>query len=283
MRAGDDASGRPRQDGVNRLSQRGLDRHQPAGRLHHHDGRVASEAEPCFGIVQSRGQRAEVARHDGCEIGVQHCRAGALELAELAQNVRRDADGDARQMPLQHRLGGALVRGVGVGVQEGDGHRLDAPLAHVGGGLDQLGPIERLDLPPVVVHAPDDPVAQLARHQRRNAHHVDVVEARAVLPPDQKQVPETVVGDEGGPGAAALDDGVGGRRHAVADVGDGAARQAQLPQRSAQAVDGAHVARPGRRRHFRDGDAPRPRIVGNAVGERAADVGSDPNLHVLST
>ena len=46
VRAGDDAAGRPGQDGVHRFGERRLDRHQAARRFHHHDGLVAADAEP---------------------------------------------------------------------------------------------------------------------------------------------------------------------------------------------------------------------------------------------
>ena len=183
-------------------------------------------------IAQPGRQRAEVLGHDRRQEGVEHRRAGALELAELAQDVGRDADDDAGQLPLEHRLGLALVRRVGIGVQEDHGHGLDALGAHVGGGLRQVGSGERLDLAPVGIEPPADAVAQLARHQRGRAHDIDIVEARPVLPPDQQEIAKAARRDEGGLGAAALDHGVGRRRHAVADVVDRAALGAQLCQAS---------------------------------------------------
>ena len=279
MRAGDDAAGRARQHGVHRPRQRRLHRHQPARGLHHHDGLVAPDAETALRIAQPGRQRAEVLGHDRRQEGVEHRRAGALELAELAQDVGGDADDDAGQLPLEHRLGLALVRRVGVGVQEDHGNRLDALGAHVRGGRLQVRSGERLDLAPAGIDPPADAVAQLARHQGGRAHDIDIVEARPVLPPDQQEIAKAARRDEGGLGAAALDHGVGRRRHAMADVVDRAALGAQLRKRPPQALDGALLAGLRRRRHLGDADPPRDGIVGDAVGERAANVRRDPDLH----
>ena len=73
---------------VHRLGQRGLHRHEAAGRFHHHDGRVASHSEPALRVVQAPRQRAQIALHQGREERVEHHCAGALELAELAQDIR---------------------------------------------------------------------------------------------------------------------------------------------------------------------------------------------------
>ena len=70
------------------LRARGLQRHQPAGGLHHHDRLVAPDAEAGLAVAQPRPKRAEVAGHDRRQEGVEHRRAGPLELAELARGCR---------------------------------------------------------------------------------------------------------------------------------------------------------------------------------------------------
>ena len=123
-------------------------------------------------------------------IGVRKALSTAVLARSNSRNSRRMSVEMQMTTPgsslLEHRLGLALVRRVGIGVQEDHGNRLDALGAHVGGGLRQVVPGERLDLAPAGIDPPADAVAELARHQRRRAHDIDIVEARPVLPPDQQ-------------------------------------------------------------------------------------------------
>src|SRR5437762_14387069 len=65
--------------------------------------------------------------------------------------------------------------------------------------------VERGDFTPGRVESAAHGVAILARDQGLRPRLADVIEARPVLPPDQQEVAEALIGDEGNVPAAALD------------------------------------------------------------------------------
>src|SRR5262245_3088337 len=154
MRGCNYATSRTRQYGMDRLGQRGFDRHQPASRLHHHDRLVAANAESAGGIMQLSGKRAEIARHQRTEEGIHYDGAGALELSKFAEDLRGDANSDTGQMAFEHGLGDALVQRIGVGVQKYHGDGFDPVALQIGGRLIQLWPRRGLNLLPSRVNAP---------------------------------------------------------------------------------------------------------------------------------
>jgi hypothetical protein len=118
-------------------------------------------------------------------------------------------------------------------------------------------------------------VAVRARNQRRRARLADVVKARAILAADQQDVAEPLIGDERGAATLTLDDRVRRGGHAVTDIIDiGAARILQA-ERAPQALHRAERPVLGRGRHLGDGDALGRLVIGDIVGEGAADIGGD--------
>ena len=194
------------------------DGHQPAGRLHDHDRHVFRQPEPLGGVGEQFGQAREISLDDRQHVGVQRDRAGPLVLAELGENVGRDADRDAGQCLSQDRPGPPFVRRVGIGVQKAYRHRRDPVGAQPLGDTAQAVLVERRDLVAGGIEPAAHRMAILARDERLGSCLADVVEARPVLPPDQQQVAKPLVRDEGDAGAAALKQRVGRGGHAVPDI-----------------------------------------------------------------
>ena len=108
-----------------------------------------------------------------------------------------------------------LVPGIGVRVQEHDGHRGHAR-AHQGLGARHQGPfVERLAHAPVRAHALRHFEAEMAGHQRGRARDVDVVQLVLALASDLQRVGEARGGDEPRHRPLALDEGVGEERGGV--------------------------------------------------------------------
>ena len=119
---------------------------------------------------------------------------------------------------LQHRL----VDGIGEGVQQADGDRLDLLGQQGIDGALGVGRIERaLDLAAMVDALVDD-LAQVALDQRRGLGPADVVELGHAERADLQHVAEALGGDQADARALVLEDGVGGDGGAVADLVDGA-------------------------------------------------------------
>jgi hypothetical protein len=168
-----------------------------------------------------------------------------------------------------------LVLRIGVGVQETDCGRLDPVYPQLLGDPAQARLVERRHLMPEMIETAAHGVAIRPRDERLRPLAADVVKARPVLPADQQQIAKPLIGDEGDAAAAALDDGIGRGRHAVPDIGDIGARpalQCKRPLQSAHRAEGAVLRR---RRHLGDGDPPRRLVIGEVVGEGAADIGRD--------
>ena len=68
----------------------------------------------------------QVALDDGADHGVDHRRRRPQVLAELRRDLRRERDRDPGQLLREDRADPLLVLRVDVGVEEADGHRLDA-------------------------------------------------------------------------------------------------------------------------------------------------------------
>ena len=120
---------------------------------------------------------------------------------------------------LAHRLADALlVLGVQEREQQADGDGVDLGLAQrLDRRLEALL-VERLELA-VRPHPLADGEAAVARHERLGAALGEVVERGQVLARELDQVAETLGGDERGARAAALEQRVGGDRHAVREGG----------------------------------------------------------------
>ena len=115
---------------------------------------------------------------------------------------------------------GALVLGVGVGVQEADGDRLDAlRAAGLGDGVE-LGELEWDEDVAVAVDTLAHLEAQPSRHERLGLAADEVVHVGPVSAADLEHVAEAARGDERGQGALALGQRVDDDRRAVDEVPD---------------------------------------------------------------
>ena len=110
--------------------------------------------------------------------------------------------------PVERRRHRLLVVRVAVGVEQADGHRVEA-------GGERRGPTERRDLFPLGVQAAGDLEAEVARHQRLGAVRPRVVQRWPGLAGDLDHVPVPFGGDQGYPPAPALEQGIGRHRGPV--------------------------------------------------------------------
>jgi hypothetical protein len=212
---------------------------------------------------------AEVAVHDGHEIGVDGRRRGPLELAVLGQEPARDGEEQARLLELPgHDL---LVGRVGVGVEETDGDGLGARAPDLPDELPDFGhPDALLDLArgqgPLV-----QAEAAIGRDELEPALRLEGVQVPAGLPADGQDVFEAGGGHQGDAAAPPLEERVGGYRRAVDDEDGGGVLQ-NVPD---ALEDGQRRVR-GRREDLPVEEA--PVAIDDEVGEGPAGVDTDADL-----
>ncbi len=261
------AAGRAREDRLDRQAARRLGRHHAAAR------RDGENAVSVAGGAQLLLEPGEVAVHEGLQIGVEHRRREALELAVLGDDVGRAGHGQ-RRVPALRRVGHRpLVRRVQVGVEEADRERLGAG-AHrrVERALDAR-PIERHQDGAVGREPLDDLEAVLALDDRLRAHEGGHEERGdiALGAADLDQVAEAGGRENGHARAVPLEDGVGADGRAVDEPPHVAARDAERPEPGHDG--GGLVPRLGR--HLGDDDAAGGLVDRAQIGEGAADVDPD--------
>jgi hypothetical protein len=220
---------------------------------------------------QSLPEPAEIASRQRLDVGVQDSGRGALVLADLGKHLVRRRHGDTGQRSPHHLGGASLIRGVAVGVEETDGHRLDACCPQALDRSLHAGRIHRLQDLARGIRPLADAEAQAAAHDGLGHAHLQVVEVVSVLAPDLQHVLEPRGGEERRARARELDDRVGDERGAVHDVGDVAWRDTGLGQDCPDAFEEAaqRVVR-GRQDLGERGSA--RRVEQGEVSERAADV-----------
>ena len=135
-------------------------------RRHHAAARLEEmERRPDPGAGERGLEVREVPVGDRHHGRVQRRRRGPLVLPELGVDLVRD--GDERELPLERRAEARLVRRMRVGVEEADGHGLDAAVPQRGRQRGQLGLREGRRDPAVG----EDPLRHLepevAGHERR--------------------------------------------------------------------------------------------------------------------
>ena len=224
-------------------------------------------------LAQPRGQSVEVALGHRLHVGREHGRVAAFVLAPLAGDLVRGDHAHLRPQPAHLGQHGLLVRGVGVGVQEADRHRLDACGAEVIQDAGQGGKIQWLELVAAIVHAAGQLAAQMARHEGRRLHVIEVEEIGPVAARDLEHVAKATGGDEPGMCTLALGQRIDDHRGAVRHEGDLGECEAALVEHVEHAAFeiGRRGVGLGGAHHLTAGD----RIAAEAdqVGERAADVG----------
>ena len=208
----DDAGGRAGEQGGHRLLARGGDRHDAAVRLRD----VRRRRHP------ARGQRLlealEVAPHLRLHVGVEHRQRRALVLARLGPDVGRDTDRQPGAPLLGHGFALPLVRGVAVGVQQGDDQPLDAPARPAAGRprarLASSSGVSRL---PSARRRSRTSATRARGHQRQRAGAVQIERVRQPEALELEDVAESLGDEQAQPGAGALDQRVHGDRGAVHD------------------------------------------------------------------
>ena len=264
----DHARGRPRLDAVHGLARGQLDRHQPTVGLHHgHWGVYA-------GAAQLGDQALEVALDHRPDVAIDDGGAGALVLARFGQQLARQGDVESGQLGAERVADALLVGGIGVGVQQGDRHGGDARLPHRGHRPLYVTGVERREHAAAGIDTLAHLQAQAPLHQRRRLAVGEVVEPRRAQPRDLQHVAEALGGDQRHRRALALQDGVGGDREAVHDLGHAGGRQVQLGQRVSKAAQHATSVVVRRARHL-DHGGPAALGQGDDVGKGPADVDPD--------
>jgi hypothetical protein len=164
-----------------------------------------------------------------------------------------------------------LVLGVDEGVQVADRHAFDPVLVQQRQRRRHAGLVQRDQHPAVAVQPLAHRQPQVARHQRARPVDHDVVLLEAVLVRHFQRVAVACRGQQGGAGAAALDQRVGRQRGAVDDQADSGGLQAGLAQHRADAVEHglSGVVVGGQQL---GGGARAARQFQDHVGEGAADV-----------
>ena len=172
-------------------------------------------------LAHAVGEARQVPLGDRLDVGREHGGARALVLAPLAGDLVRRDDRDLRPQlahALEHRL---LVARVGVGVEQADRDRLDAL------GLEVVDDRRAAPLRSsgcalaAVVREPARHLApQVARHERRRLHVVEVEVVGPVAARDLERVAEALGRDQRRLDALALGDRVDHERRAVREEAD---------------------------------------------------------------
>ena len=266
-------AGRPGEDTAGGEAYRVGHRRETAVRLHdQHRPRVARPG-------QVLDQALQIALERGTDIGVDDGRADPLELLDLGEYVARERDVRSGQVAGERLGGDALVLRGAPGVQVAHGHRLDPLAREDANGRAQGAAREWCRHAAVGADALAHRQAQVARHQRdrrRLAQRVAVVlEPLAHL----QDIAVPLGGEQAELRALALQQRIGRDRGPVDDAPGRAEERAPIDAEGVgeqlQPVEHADGLVPRRRGGFRGRDPPLV-VDGDKIGERAADVDTDP-------
>ena len=201
--------------------------------------------------------------------------AGAKVLPHLRAEVGRDGQEHARQFLPEEIANPLFVRRVDVRMEQADRHRLDGGLLHaarhlpdgllIQGGEDLTG----------IVQALRHSVASVPRNHGLRFLAEDVVEPGPDLAGDLQDVPETLGGDQGGPGALPLDERIGRHGGPMDVVGDVRGGHPGFSQGAFHRVQESHRGIAGSAGHFHEPQLPGGLVHHDQVREGSADVDSD--------
>ena len=220
---------------------------------------------------QPLAEAAHVAADERREDGVRDRGREALVLEDLRQHLARRGHDDAGQLLLEELAHALLVLGVGVGVDEADGDRLDLAAAQDPGDAARVVLVQRLDDVAGVVDALAHLEAVAAAHVRRRDVLVGVPEVVLRPAPDLDHVAEPRRRHHRDLREAAREERVRGDRRAVREEAD----LVQVDAGGADAVEHRLHRVGGRRRNLRDPRARARLLEHEDVGERAADIDRD--------
>ena len=229
------------------------------------------------GLVEARAEMADVAVHHRAQVGVDHGRRQALELAELRRHLARAGDEGLRVLLRGDRADHRLVARVDVAVEEADRDRARAGLLQPADGGAHLGLVEGALDAAVVAQALADLDAHVAGDEQLRLVALQVVEMRPALAADLEQVAEAVGRDEARPDAAMLDQRVGRHGRAMAEIADVAAGRAGCLVEPLDDAAGDRARRiVWRARDLPDPDLARLLVHQADVRERTARIDSNP-------
>ncbi len=268
-RAARGARRRPRLHRVHGLRPGRLERERAAIGLR--DEHLAAEAAS----AERPAERAEVAVHDGPDIGVDDGGARPLVLPPLLRDPMRRRDEGAGQLAGDD-LGGALLVGR-VAIREEEDHR------H---GLDALGGELARGVPDgVLVEGHEDLAARAealrhleaspSRHERCRTPVEHVVHLEEIAASDLEDVAEALGRDEARPGPCSLEERIDADGRAVDDEAAVRELRARLVDAAEHAVE--QIAR--RAERLAGGDGARGLVEHDQVREGAADVDADSLCH----
>ena len=251
-----------------------VDLHQTAVGLHEEQGRRNLELR-----VESIAQAAEILLRDALHVDVgQHGRPAHV-LADLGHELAGQRDLDAGQDPAQEAGNTALVRVVGVGVDQRDADGLDPVAFETPGKRSDVVILQRGANRPVGEHAFVELEAQPPRRQGTGAPHAQVVDVVAMLATDLDRVAKSPSGDESGPGPLAFDQGIDEERGAVHHAGDLGPVRAESGQQPVHAFDHRIVGLIRGGEDLLDLERRSVPARDHEIGERAADVSPHAQAH----
>ena len=266
------AARRPGKDRGDRKAAGACRGRDAAGRGH--DVEVATKAS----ITQAALEPREVAVHQRPDVGIERGRIEALVLAKLRQNLARRAHELAWTDRRNDGLGRELVRGIGIAVQETDGDGDVAPLWNACGESLDLGRIDGSQGRTIEEETLVDLDGARARYEGRRLLRADVIEDRPVRPPDLEHVPKALRHQHPDLGALAFEHGVGADRDAMHQPLD----RTQVELHDREDVENGAGRVGGGRGRLGEGERACGLIVGNSVGEGAANVDADPKHGLAS-
>ena len=237
-----------------------------------HASRGVEQVQPRPGRLRGV-ESIEVARGQRHDAGAQGRRRGALVLTRLGiHSVRECHEGEAPAQPLAERL---LVSGIGVRVQQRYRDRLGAAVLDAANDFVDRAGVHRIEHPAIVIEPLAHFEPELGRHLGGElGRKVEAVEVAPVLASDGQGVGEASSGDEGDLREIVLDDGIGHERGAVNQVVHVRPDQIDRPERGQQ--PGHAILGAGR--DLGDSGGATRAVHRDHVGERAADVDSDPPI-----
>ena len=220
---------------------------------------------------------AEIAPHARSDIGIRCCRRGALELTILLRQLVRGRDEEIGMALGDDRLCSPLVRGIAVGMQEQDGHRLYAATDRVSHRRPHRILVELDQHFPLRVHALAELVAQITLDQGLVAAKEQVVGFWPIDATDLVDIAKALRGEKRAGCTGALQDRVDRDGGAV----EKKPRGAKLRSRFGHSMldSGDEPRRRGQR--FSEAKLPCRLVESGDIGEGTAHVGRQPNLTQL--
>src|SRR5439155_21272575 len=246
-------------------------RRDPAARLHDEDASAAGTRQSGLRAWRRALEASQIRRQARNQISVDDYCGQALVLAELRKNLVGRGYWDPKFS--QGLRGGPFIGGMPEGKQKANRDRLSSGTPDAVPQAPKFSPRgaqrDSAVSPGPLLHS--EP--QRARHERRLAADVQVVEPRARLAADLDQVLETLGGHERDASAPPLEQRVCPHGCAVDDL-DGSPGARFCFSQEAHAFSDAASGVVGRREHLEDSNL--GAVEDNAVREGAAGVHTDP-------